>query len=132
MTESLKYEEGGSISDEISEDAAPTGGSAFGGDSFHRNVIDTIDESDEPADYDPDSVVLQTRSLPLKEQRYRLARYMLLLVAVLALVIFAAALAAPGEKFAQVKEMAPLIFSPLVTLLGTCIAWYYASNKNSE
>jgi len=35
----------------------------------------------------------------------------------------------PVPYYAQVKELAPIIFSPLVTLLGTCVAWYYASNK---
>lgn len=108
---------------EISEDENPVIGNSPA--SFRGNVVGEIDEFDRP----DASLTVRTKTLSLPEQRYRLAKYMLALVGLLGFMIIGSAFFASDESYAQVKELAPIIFSPLVTLLGTCVAWYYASNK---
>lgn len=109
----------------ISENLNPVPAGSAPLSPFQGNIVGEIDESLLP----DDSLEVDTKRLSLPEQRYRLAKYMLGIVGILGFLIIGSAFFASDESYAQVKELAPIIFSPLVTLLGTCVAWYYASNK---
>lgn len=66
--------------------------------------------------------------LTLLGQRFLLAAAMLAVTTLLAIVIIAAAFMASDANYERVRELAPIIFTPIVTLLGTSVAWYYASD----
>lgn len=68
-------------------------------------------------------------NLKLLNQRFKLAASMLTVTALLASFILGAAYLTSDANYAQVKELAPIVFTPIVTLLGTSVAWYYASDS---
>lgn len=72
--------------------------------------------------------------LTLLGQRFLLAAAILLLTSILALLILCAAFFVSDTSYQQVKELAPIVFTPIVTLLGTSVAWYFASDakQNSQ
>lgn len=67
----------------------------------------------------------------LHEQRFDLAKYLLYAVAALAAALLIACVWGPADRLDAVKALAPVLFGPLVTLFGTSVAWYYASDKKS-
>ncbi len=56
----------------------------------------------------------------------------LLLVAVVSLIVLLAAFFASESNYENVKEIAPIVFTPLATLLGTAVAWYYAGETKEK
>lgn len=65
----------------------------------------------------------------LAKHRFTLAWMLLALVAAVALIGLAAAFWIDTSRFTQMRETVQVIFGPLVTLLGTSFAWYYATQK---
>ncbi|KZM68518.1 hypothetical protein IU494_30385 [Nocardia terpenica] len=70
------------------------------------------------------------RSRSLHEQRFTLAVVLLVVVAAAAGYLLWASVWAPGDHLESVRETGAVVFGPLVTLLGTSFAWYYATRKN--
>lgn len=70
------------------------------------------------------------RGQPLHQQRFTLAIGLLILVALIAIGLLGAAIFVPTDHIEAVKSMGSVVFGPLVTLLGTSFAWYYASRKS--
>lgn len=68
---------------------------------------------------------------PLHRPRQWIAIGLLVLVAALAVLIVSAAFFTSDANYERVKEIAPIVFSPLVTLLGTAVAWFYATEKKN-
>ncbi|WP_380177003.1 hypothetical protein ACFEMC_23305 (plasmid) [Kineococcus sp. DHX-1] len=68
----------------------------------------------------------------LNKHRFTLAWLLLALVALFAIGSVIAAILLPTNRFEQAREVIQIVFGPLVTLLGTSFAWYYASSRNSK
>ncbi len=66
---------------------------------------------------------------PLDNHRFSLASQLLWLVAATTVILLAAAVFAPTDHLEAVKSIASVVFGPLITLLGTSFAWYYATRK---
>lgn len=77
------------------------------------------------------SVDKKTRKLDLPEQRFWLAVALLATVATLAIGLVLAVMLTGESRLEQVKSIAGIVFGPLVTLLGTSFAWYFAKNSDS-
>lgn len=93
---------------------------------------DTITEYNAPKRlHDGFGVKLSRRSrrLKLPEQRYRLARALMVTVAILAIGILLAVMFTGESRLENLKSTAAIIFGPLVTLLGTSFAWYFAKSS---
>ncbi|MGV9680373.1 hypothetical protein ACWDSJ_34270 [Nocardia sp. NPDC003482] len=62
---------------------------------------------------------------PLHQHRFGLARWLIALVAIIAIALIIAIIFAPTDHLAAVKFMVPIIFTPLASLLTYCVAWYF-------
>lgn len=103
------------------------------GQAIHEDLTPNISENEPPV-YGVEAP-LETAAKELElhtarqllEGRWKIARGLLVLVAILAIAIFASAFVLSDSNYNNVKEIAPIVFSPLVTLLGTAVGWYYAA-----
>ncbi|MFJ2834624.1 hypothetical protein ACIO52_04610 [Nocardia sp. NPDC087230] len=75
-------------------------------------------------------VVGATVGVPLHRQRYLLASRLLILVGVISVMLLAAVVFAPADRVEGVKTIGSVIYGPLITLLGTSFAFYYASRRD--
>lgn len=88
-----------------------------------KNMPITEDES-------PQAGVVGARvGEPLDNHRFSLASQLLWLVAATTVALLLAAAFAPADHLEAVKSIASVVFGPLITLLGTSFAWYYATRK---
>ncbi|MEU1523935.1 hypothetical protein ABZ413_17215 [Nocardia rhamnosiphila] len=74
--------------------------------------------------------VAPTPGRTLHEQRFTLAASLLVVVAGAALILLLASIFAPIDHLDSVRSAGSVVFGPLVTLLGTSFAWYYASRQS--
>ncbi|MFE3447073.1 hypothetical protein ACFXNW_28910 [Nocardia sp. NPDC059180] len=74
--------------------------------------------------------VTMSNVVSVSQHRFTLARGLLALVAATSLFLLAASVFAPVDKLEAVKSMGSIVFGPLVTLLGTSFAWYYATRRS--
>ncbi|WP_328712286.1 hypothetical protein [Nocardia salmonicida] len=67
---------------------------------------------------------------PLHKQRFLLAHRLLLLVGAISVILLAGVIFAPADRIEAVKTVASIIYGPLVALLGTSFAFYYAGGRD--
>ncbi|WP_433598849.1 hypothetical protein ACQPXH_24555 [Nocardia sp. CA-135953] len=90
-----------------------------------------IDVTPITEDETPQGVVgVATVGERLDGHRFSLASQLLWLVAATTVILLGAAIFAPSDHLEAVKSIASVVFGPLITLLGTSFAWYYASRKS--
>lgn len=92
-------------------------------------VSGPIDEDLTPR---PGVEVGQKSSTDLHDQRFRLALILLRIVAAATVGLIIAAAFVHGDQLEAVKSIASIVFGPLVTLLGTSFAWYFANKDSNE
>ena len=67
----------------------------------------------------------------VKYHRFRLALSLLVTVAIIAIGLLVGVMFTGVNRLDALKSIAGIVFGPLVTLLGTSFAWYFAT-KSSE
>lgn len=68
----------------------------------------------------------------LPEHRFKLAVALLATVSILAIGLVVAVMFTGESRLESIRSIAGIIFGPLVTLLGTSFAWYFAKTSDSE
>jgi hypothetical protein len=68
----------------------------------------------------------------LPEHRFKLAVALLATVSILAIGLVLAVMFTGETRLESIRSIAAIIFGPLVTLLGTSFAWYFAKNSDSD
>ena len=96
------------------------------------NEVDAIDEMEPPQSLKSKVLQPRWRTKSLHEQRFDLARMLLFVVAGLAGALLVGCIFVPIERLEAIQSLAPVIFGPLVTLFGTSVAWYYATDAKSD
>jgi hypothetical protein len=91
-----------------------------------------IDEAEPPQSLKNKVLQPRWRTKSLHEQRFDLARMLLYVVGGLAAALLVACVAVPVDRLEAIQSLAPVIFGPLVTLFGTSVAWYYATDKSEK
>jgi hypothetical protein len=97
--------------------------------TIEENIVGTIEEDNLPLPLN-EGVRPRLGGNPLPQHRFRLAISLLGTVAILAIGLVAAVMFTGESRLEALKSIAGIIFGPLVTLLGTSFAWYFA--KSSE
>jgi hypothetical protein len=68
---------------------------------------------------------------PPHRHRLRLALHLLWLIGILTVGAGAAVVFVPDEQRVQaIEDFLPIVYGPLITLLGTSFTWYYAGEHN--
>jgi hypothetical protein len=68
----------------------------------------------------------------LPEHRFMLAIALLATVSILAIGLVVAVMLTGESRLESIRSIAGIIFGPLVTLLGTSFAWYFAKTSESD
>lgn len=80
----------------------------------------------------PPVINAEGRGKILDDLRYRLARYTLLFVATEGVGSMLLLLVLPPDRLDVLRELLPLIFAPIVALVSTCFAWFFASESRTD
>ncbi len=89
-------------------------------------------EQDEPArGFTPETPVARARSgsRSLNDRRYSLARLLLLAFGLASAAVLVLLRLLPDNRLEELRSIAPLILSPLATLIGAAVAWFYADRN---
>lgn len=95
-------------------------------------ILDEIVEDTVPLPLMAGGQVRVGKKAGLPEHRFRLAVALLLTVSILAIGLVLAVMFTGESRLESIRSIAGIVFGPLVTLLGTSFAWYFAKNTGSE
>ncbi|MEV0765160.1 hypothetical protein [Nocardia sp. NPDC050435] len=99
--------------------------SELGSTSQRGDIIEDIDPATSVR------AVLEDRNRPLSTHRFVLAAFLLGVVAVVAVGIGVMFLVLPADRTNGIITFAGIVFSPLVSVLATSFAWYFASQRRN-
>jgi hypothetical protein len=72
------------------------------------------------------------KGFTLNDRRFQLTAGLMVLVGVLSIGMFALVAFLPADRANVIKDLIPVIFGPLVTLVGTSFAWFFATTDRED
>lgn len=118
-------------SDQVTTDAGSDSDVNTGGDG----LLEVFEEDKPPSSLEgakPEPARSSSPVVPKSWSRHQLARGLLILLAALGLALIVAVALAPERNQGDLRELAAILYPPLVTLAGTSFAFFYGSSRRDE
>jgi len=94
-------------------------------------VIEHLEDEGRPQD-DAGGVIGPGSPVNLNDRRVQLTLFLMLLVALVSGATFLLMAYLPDSRMSTFREVLPVIFTPLVTLLGTSFGWFFATSDREN